>query len=109
MPESGGLGRAVQLFAQRVLGHAAAVVGEQELGGPCVSRVAQGTPGRSDLCDAVDQGERFVVERRHPLAVELAEWCHLQQVRCCALAVHLALKEDDVHPASVTRRGAVIT
>ena len=45
VPEAGVLGRAVQFFAQGVLGQAAAVMGEQELGGPPVSRVGQRAAG----------------------------------------------------------------
>ena len=49
------------------------MVGEQELGGPPVSRVAHRAAGRADRGDRVDQGEGFLVERHHPFAVELAE------------------------------------
>jgi len=45
VPESCGPGCAVEFLAQGVLGHAAAVVGEQELGGPPVSRVAHRAAG----------------------------------------------------------------
>jgi hypothetical protein len=43
--ESCGPGCAVEFFAQGVLGQAAAVVGEQELGGPPVSRMAHRAAG----------------------------------------------------------------
>ena len=73
VPEPGGPGCPVEFLAQGVLGQAAAVVGEQELGGPPVSRVAHRAAGRADLGDRVDQGESLLVERHHPFAVELAE------------------------------------
>ena len=48
-------------------------MGEQELGGPAVPRVGQRAAGGADLGDLVDQVEGFLVERDHPLGVELAE------------------------------------
>jgi hypothetical protein len=47
VPESCRLGCAAEFFAQGILGPAAAVVGEQELGRPPVSRMAHRAAGRS--------------------------------------------------------------
>jgi hypothetical protein len=52
-------------------------MGEQELHRSAVAAVRQRTTGRSEFNDPVDDRDGVVVERDHPLGLELAER-HLQ-------------------------------
>lgn len=71
------LGSALQLVTDRVLAESLAVVGEQELRWPTISRVRQRPAGGAGRDDPVDQVEGLLIERDHPFGVELAEG-HLQ-------------------------------
>jgi hypothetical protein len=62
-----------QLVAQRLIRHALAEVGEEELGRPPGFRVLHRPAGRAGRGDAVDQRDGVVVKGDHALAVELAE------------------------------------
>jgi hypothetical protein len=49
------------------------MVGEEELRRPSAAGVWYRAPGRACGDDTVDQAHRLVIERHHPLGVELAE------------------------------------
>jgi len=66
-------GGPVQLVAQRVCGHAAALVGEQEVGQLAGARVAQRPARGAVRDDPVDEPGGFLVDGHHPLGVELAQ------------------------------------
>ncbi len=83
--------------AQLVDGDAAAVVGEQELGGPPGAGVRQ-RPARGAVGDdAVDQGDGLLIERHHPFGVQLAER-HLQPGTLPGDLVHAVEFEVDQFP-----------
>jgi hypothetical protein len=71
--EPGGVGGPGEFVADRVLGQPSAVVGEQELGAAPVAGVGHRASVATDLGDPIDQREDLVIERDHPLGVELAE------------------------------------
>jgi len=75
--EPGGRRGAVKLVAQRPLGQPLAVVGEQELCGPAGARVRDRPSRRAGGRDPVDQHQRLLIQRHHPLGFELAQR-HLQ-------------------------------
>ena len=66
-------GGAVQLGAQRARRHAAALVGEQEVGQLAGARVAQRPARRAVLSDPVDEREGFLLDGHHPLGEQLAQ------------------------------------
>lgn len=72
--DPGDLGGPGEFFADRGLGEAPAVVGEQELCGSPGAGVWQRPPGGAGAGDAVEQGDGFVVEGNHPFGVEFPEW-----------------------------------
>ncbi len=49
------------------------MVGEEELGGPAIARVWKWPTIRADGGYPVDKGDGFVVERDHPLGIQLAQ------------------------------------
>lgn len=71
--QPGGARGPVEFGADAVLRQPPAVVGEQELRGPPVAGVGQRPAGAADLGDVIDQLQDVLVERDHPLGVELAE------------------------------------
>lgn len=73
MVKPGYLSGPVEFGADRVLRQPPAVVGEQELGGPPVAGVGHRASVAADLGDVVDQFDDVVVDRDHPLGIELAE------------------------------------
>ena len=62
MSDTSGLGAAGQFVADGGLGEAAAVVGEQELGGLSGAGMGQRLAGRAGGRDAVDESDGLVVE-----------------------------------------------
>ena len=73
VPEPGLFGGAVELEAQGGLAESPAVVGEEELDETPGARVDERTSLGARGDDAVDEGDRLVVEGDHPFGVELAE------------------------------------
>lgn len=70
--DPGGLSAAGELFANRSLGQAPAVVGEQKLGRSPGAGVGQRFADRAGCADPVDERHGFVVEGDHAFGVELA-------------------------------------
>ena len=71
------VGGAGELLTQRLRGQAAALVDEQELGGPAGARVRQRPAGGAPGDDPIQDDEGLVVEGHHAFGAEFAQW-HLQ-------------------------------